>query len=45
MFRNMETCHAEIYRCSRVDRADRDPAAQSERNGGACVPVELVIWR
>jgi hypothetical protein len=45
MFRNMETCHAEIYRCSRVDLADRHPAAHSERNGGPCVPFELVIRR
>jgi hypothetical protein len=45
MFRNMETCHAEIYCCSRVDLADRHPAAHSERNGGACVPVELGIRR
>ena len=42
---NMETCHAEIYRCCRVDLADRHPAAHAERNGGACVSVELGIWR
>jgi len=42
MFRNMEMCHEDIYR-SRVDLADRDLIAHSDRKRGSCVPGELRI--
>src|SRR5262249_34575459 len=43
MFSNMEMSHEDIYRCSRVDFADRRRVAHTDRERSPCVPVEFRI--
>src|SRR5262245_38563952 len=41
--RTMEMCHEDIHRCSRVDVADRQRIAHSDRKCGASVPGKFRI--
>src|SRR5262245_3571309 len=42
-FRNQEMCHEEVYRCSRLDLADRHPDAHLDCKRSPRVAVDLLV--
>jgi hypothetical protein len=45
MFSSMEMSYEDIYRCSRVDFADRRHVAHTDRKRSPGIPVEFRIRR